>query len=87
MVFAKKMDRSNIKSNYCTNKAASSFKKLIENCNCKYIIVSYNNMGQKGNARSQAKISDTEILEILNQKGKVKSFWRKDFNFFTTGKN
>lgn len=82
---AKKMDRSNIKSNYCTNKASSTFKDLIEHCNCKYIIVSYNNMGQKGNSRSQAKISDTEILEILNQKGKVRVF-EKDFNFFTTGK-
>ena len=82
---AKKMDRSNIKSNYCTNKASNAFKDLIEHCNCKYIIVSYNNMGQKGNSRSQAKISDTEILEILNQKGKVKVF-EKNFNFFTTGK-
>lgn len=82
---AKKMDRSNIKSNYCTNKASNAFKDLIEHCNCKYIIVSYNNMGQKGNSRSQAKISDTEILEILNQKGKVRVF-EKDFNFFTTGK-
>ena len=82
---AKKMDRSKIKSNYCTNKASNAFKDLIKNCNCKYIIVSYNNMGQKGNARSQAKISDTEILEILNQKGKVKVF-EQDFNFFTTGK-
>lgn len=82
---AKKMDRSKIKSNYCTNKASTAFKELIKNCNCKYIIVSYNNMGQKGNARSQAKISDTEIIEILNQKGKVKVFER-DFNFFTTGK-
>ena len=82
---AKKMDRRNIKSNYCTNKASNSFKDLIEQCNCKYIIVSYNNMGKKGNSRSQAKISDTEILEILNQKGKVKIF-EKDFNFFTTGK-
>ena len=82
---AKKMDRSKIKSNYCTNKASNAFKDLIKNCNCKHIIVSYNNMGQKGNARSQAKISDTEILEILNQKGKVKVF-EQDFNFFTTGK-
>lgn len=82
---AKKMDRSKIKSNYCTNKASNAFKDLIKNCNCKYIIVSYNNMGQKGNSRSQAKISDTEILEILNQKGKVKVF-EQDFNFFTTGK-
>ena len=82
---AKKMDRSKIKSNYCTNKASNVFKDLIKNCNCKYIIVSYNNMGQKGNARSQAKISDTEILEILNKKGKVKVF-EQDFNYFTTGK-
>ena len=82
---AKKMDRSNLKSNYCTNKAADSFKDLIENCKCKYIIVSYNNMGKKGDSRSQAKISDTEILEILNKKGKVQVF-EKDFSFFTTGK-
>lgn len=82
---AKKMDRSDIKSNYCTNKAVLSFKNLIKECNCKYIIVSYNNMGQKGNARSQAKISDVEILEILSSKGKVKVF-EKDFNYFTTGK-
>lgn len=82
---AKKMDRSNLKSSYCTNKAEKSFKDLIEHCNCKYIIVSYNNMGQKGNSRSQAKISDQEILEILNKKGKVKVF-EKNFNYFTTGK-
>lgn len=82
---AKKMDRSNKKSNYCTNKAVSVFKALISDCNCKYILVSYNNMGQKGNTRSQAKISDTEILEILSSKGNVKVF-EKDFNFFTTGK-
>ena len=35
---AKKMDRSNLKSSYCTNKAEKSFKDLIEHCNCKYII-------------------------------------------------
>lgn len=82
---AKKMDRSKIKSNYCTNKASNAFKDLIKNCNCKYILVSYNNMGQRGNARSQAKISDTEILQTLNQRGKVRVF-EQDFNFFTTGK-
>lgn len=82
---AKKMDRESIKSNYCTNKASNTFKDLIKNCNCKYILVSYNNMGQKGNIRSQAKISDTEILEILKEKGNVKVF-EKEFNYFTTGR-
>ncbi len=45
-------------------------------------------MGQKGEAnRSQAKISDTEILEILNQKkGKVKEIFEKDFNFYNRKK-
>lgn len=83
---AKKMNRDNLKSDYCTNKATVAFKNLIENSNAKYILVSYNNMGKKGNARSQAKISDTEILEILNKKGNVKVY-EKDFSYFTTGKS
>lgn len=83
---AKKMNRNDIKSDYCTRKAFNAFKELIRNCNAKYILVSYNNMGVKGNSRSQAKISDTEILEILNQKGKVKAY-EKDFGYFTTGKS
>ncbi|MDD2376484.1 MAG: Dam family site-specific DNA-(adenine-N6)-methyltransferase [Clostridia bacterium] len=83
---AKKMNRDDIKSEYCTRKAANAFKELIRHCKAKYILVSYNNMGVKGNSRSQAKISDVEILEILNQKGKVKVY-EKDFGYFTTGKS
>ena len=46
---AKKMiDRSHIKSDYCTMKAASAFEDLISNIKAKYILVSYNNMAQKG---------------------------------------
>lgn len=82
---AKKMDRSNIKSNYCTSKAVKSFKTLIEDITAKYILVSYNNMGTKGAGRSQAKISDSEILEILETKGKVTMF-ETDYNYYTTGK-
>lgn len=83
---AKKMiDRSNIKSKYCTVKAPSAFSNLIENLDTKYILVSYNNMASKGNGRSNAKISDEEILETLNKKGKVKIF-DTDFQYFTTGK-
>lgn len=81
----KMVDRSDIKSDYCTKKAPVVFKDLIENCNCKYIIVSYNNMAQKGDGRSNAKISDDEIVEILQNKGKVKVF-DTDYKYFTAGK-
>lgn len=82
---AKKMDRSHLKSNYCTNKAALQFRDLIQNIKAKYIIVSYNNTGEKINSRSNAKISDTEIIEILKSKGRL-FIYEKDFNAFTTGK-
>lgn len=82
---ARKMDRSDLKSNYCTNKASSEFANLIESIDAKYILVSHNNTGSKGDGRSQAKISDTQILDILGKKGEVKIF-EKDFNPFNTGK-
>ncbi len=82
---AKKMDRSNIKSKYCTTSAPKQFEDLITKINAKYILVSYNNMGNKGANRSQAKISDSEIMRILSGKGRVEVF-ETDFNQFTTGK-
>lgn len=63
------MDRSKLKSRYCTNKAVEAFDELIKNCNCKYILVSYNNTGDKSNSRSNAKISDLQIKQILEKKG------------------
>lgn len=84
---AKKMvDRSHIKSKYCTVGASFAFKDLIDNLDCKYILVSYNNMGEKGAGRSQAKISDVEIKNILSEKGEVKIF-EQDYKYFTTGKS
>ena len=83
---ARKMNRDNLKSIYCTNKAVWGFKDLIENCNSRYILVSYNNTGNKANGRSNAKISDLEIKEILGKKGNVKVF-EQDYNNFTTGKS
>ena len=83
---AKKMDRTNLKSIYCTNKAIDAFEDLIKNCNCKYILVSYNNTGDRANSRSNAKISDLQIKEILEKRGKVKVF-EQPYNNFTTGKS
>ena len=82
---AKKMERNGIKSKYCSVSAPLAFKDLIENINAKYIIVSYNNMGTKGAGRSQAKISDEDIMNTLRMKGKVKVY-ETDFNQFNTGK-
>lgn len=82
---ARKMDRSGLKSRYCENSAPRVFERLIADLNCKYIIVSYNNMGLKGVGRSQAKISDVDIIRTLEQKGKV-TIYETDFNQFTTGK-
>ncbi|WP_058485721.1 DNA adenine methylase [Defluviitalea phaphyphila] len=84
-VARKMVDRSEIKSSYCTKKAPIVFKDLINNCNCKYIIVSYNNMSKKGDGRSNAKISDDEIIEALQSRGTVKIF-DTDYKYFTAGK-
>lgn len=83
---AKKMDREHIKSKYCTKEATSVFEDLIKNINSRYILFSYNNMSNKGNERSNAKINDIDIMDILQAKGKVKIF-STDFRAFTAGKS
>lgn len=83
---AKKMvDRNHIKSDYCTMKATSAFEDLVSNIKGRYILVSYNNMAQKGVGRSNAKISSEEIIEILETRGTVKIF-ETNFQAYTTGK-
>ena len=62
------MDRSHLKSDYCNKKAVDKFRQLIQDINAKYIIVSYNNTGNKIDSRSNAKISDHEMIEILKIK-------------------
>lgn len=84
---AKKMKRDeSIKSKYCLSSAPRHFSDLISNIKAKYILVSYNNMGTNGAGRSQAKISDADIINALSKRGEVKIF-EKEFNQFTTGKS
>lgn len=83
---AKKMDRTALKSKYCTREAPAAFEDLIKNITAKYIVVSYNNMAKKGNDRSNARISDSKILETLENKGDVKTF-SQPLKAFTTGKS
>ena len=83
---ARKMDRTSLKSDYCMIKATKAFEELIENADTKYILLSYNNMSNKGNDRSNAKISDEDIIRILSKKGKV-SIFELDYKSFSTGKS
>lgn len=83
---AKKMNRKNLKSRYCSKDASVAFEELVSNLNCKYIILSYNNTGAKANARSNACMKDEDIIRILSRKGKVEVFTQK-YKAFTTGKS
>lgn len=81
----KPLDRSETRSAYCTAQAGEAFADLIKHTDARYILVSYNNMAHKGNGRSNAKISNEEILDILSKRGPVKIF-STPFQAFTTGK-
>lgn len=83
---ARKMDRSNIKSKYCTKEATEIFKDLIDNISAKYIVLSYNNTGKKANDRSNARINDKDIMDILKTRGEVKVY-SADYKAFTAGKS
>lgn len=83
---AKKMDRTALKSAYCTKEATEAFADLIENINARYILLSYNNMENKGNERSNAKLADEDIMRILQTKGEVLVF-EENYKAFTTGKS
>lgn len=74
---ARKMNRENLKSDYCTIRATTAFYDLIQHCQSRYILFSYNNMANKGDARSNARIADEDILRILTDKGDVKVFSKK----------
>ena len=83
---AKKPDRSAQKSEYCTKQAEAAFEDLISHITAKYILLSYNNMANKGNDRSNAKISDEVIMKVLGAKGTVEIF-SESYKAFTTGKS
>src|SRR5699024_4255623 len=83
---ARKMDRTSLKSDYNTVRASEALRELVAKANTRYIVFSYNNMANKGNGRSNAKISDDDIMEILSEKGEVQVF-EKSYKAFSTGKS
>ncbi|WP_210396390.1 Dam family site-specific DNA-(adenine-N6)-methyltransferase [Corynebacterium sp. HMSC056E09] len=83
---ARKMDRTALKSAYNTVRAAEAFRDLVAKADVKYIVLSYNNMAAKGNGRSNAKITDEDIIEILSEKGDVQIF-EQPYKAFSAGKS
>ncbi|MCD8286956.1 MAG: Dam family site-specific DNA-(adenine-N6)-methyltransferase [Clostridia bacterium] len=71
---ARKMERSAIKSRYCTQDALKSFEDLISHTQARYILLSYNDTGTKADPRSNARIRDADIMRILSSRGEVKVF-------------
>jgi adenine-specific DNA-methyltransferase len=83
---AKKMDRTHLKSKYCLSSAPEAFADLIENADCKHILVSYNNTSDSKDGRSNARITDEQILKALKKRGKVEIF-EQTYKAFTAGKS
>ncbi len=83
---AKKFDRTNLKSEYNKKEALKAFEDLVENAKSRYILLSYNNMANKGNSRSNARMSDSKILGVLEKKGEVEVF-EKSYKEFNSGKS
>jgi adenine-specific DNA-methyltransferase len=84
---AKKMDRTAMKSKYCKSvQAAIVLEDLVRKLNCRYILFSYNNNGKKLQCRSNAKLTDEDIVRILSIRGDVQVF-TKDYRGFDAGKS
>lgn len=83
---AAKMDRKNLKSRYCLKEAQVVFQDLIDNADCRYVLVSYNNTGDKRDKRSNSRISSEQIITTLKRRGRVKVFQRR-YREFTAGKS
>ena len=72
-------------SEYCRNTAEQAFSALINDLNCKYIVVSYNNTYNSKSSSSKNKMTLENIKQILSAKGKLTCF-EKPYPFFNAGK-
>lgn len=82
---ARKMDRTSMKSRYCkSNQASVALEDLVRKLHCRYILLSYNNNGKKLQCRSNAKLTDDDIIRILSIRGDVRVF-TKPYKGFEAG--
>ncbi|WP_448222214.1 DNA adenine methylase [Gordonia iterans] len=83
---ARKMDRRHLKSDYCTVQAVAAFSDLIAALDTSTIVMSYNDTGARGNARSAARLTDDDILSAMRRRGRVEVV-DVPHREFTTGKS
>jgi adenine-specific DNA-methyltransferase len=72
-------------SEYCKSKALDAFSALINDLQCKYILVSYNNTYDSKSSSSKNKMTLENIQSVLAKKGIVTCF-EKSHQFFNAGK-
>lgn len=72
-------------SDYCTKSAPEALDALVSRASARLIVMSYSNMEEKGDGRSNAKISGAEIEQILGRRGRVHVVG-KAHKAFSTGK-
>lgn len=72
-------------SDYCRSSATRVFKELIEDLDCKYIVVSYNNTYNSKSSSSKNKITLEDMESILSSKGKLLEF-ETPYQAFNAGK-
>lgn len=68
---SKMKNRKELNSKYCNKTAIEAFEELISSVKAKYFILSYSNMGIKGNDRSNARMSEDDIKRVMKDKGKL----------------
>lgn len=68
---SKMVNRKESNSEYCKKSAINSFEDLLNSVNCKYFILSYSDMGKKGNDRSNARMEDEDIIRVMKNRGKL----------------
>ena len=80
-----KFKRDELKSDYSYSKAPKVFADLIENIDAKKIIVSYSNTYDAKSNASNNKITEEQIIDILNKKGTLKKI-EIPYKSFNAGK-
>ena len=68
---SKMRNRKELNSKYCNKTAIEAFEDLLSSVKAKYFILSYSNMGTKGNDRSNARMSEEDIIRVMKNKGEL----------------
>lgn len=83
---SKMVNRKELNSSYCQKSAIEALDDLMTNVNAKYFILSYSDMGIKGNDRSNARMLDDDIISTFKKHGDLE-IKTSSHRPFSTGKS